>query len=119
MTGWRTNAADCACCSRTEHLRTAFWDELAGALAGNFCRGARCILQCAQAVERSQLFFSPICLDSPTKSEFENVHGGHYSLEGGTMRTTDVMNGGKQELICDFGGVGMKQTLVVRNSTKT
>src|SRR5581483_6678486 len=44
--------------------------------------------------------------DSVTKSKFDNIYGCRHSLIDGINRATDVMIGGKTEVICGFGDVG-------------
>ena len=39
-----------------------------------------------------------------------NLHGCRHLLNEGTMRTTDVMTGGKRELVCGYGDVGKETT---------
>ena len=44
--------------------------------------------------------------DSVTKSKFDNLYGCRHSLIDGINRGTDVMIGGKVDVICGFGDVG-------------
>ncbi|KAM9815235.1 S-adenosylhomocysteine hydrolase-like protein 1 isoform 1-T1 [Syngnathus typhle] len=44
--------------------------------------------------------------DSVTKQKFDNLYCCKESILDGLKRTTDVMFGGKQVLVCGYGGVG-------------
>merc|ERR1712218_21133 len=66
---------------------------------------------------KGQLLFPAINVnDCVTKSKFDNVYGCRHSLPDGIMRATDVMIGGKRELICGYGDVGKGCAFAMRGA---
>ena len=57
--------------------------------------------------QTGELLFTAINVnDAVTKSKFDNKYGCRHSLVDGINRATDVLLGGKTEVVCGFGDVG-------------
>lgn len=53
--------------------------------------------------------------DSITKSKFDNIYSCRESIIDSLKRTTDVMFGGKQVVVCGYGEVINKQISLTQN----
>merc|ERR1712036_61161 len=75
------------------------------------------VLRLKEMAAKGELLFPAINVnDCVTKSKFDNVYGCRHSLNGGIMRATDVMIGGKRVLICGYGDVGKGSAAALRGA---
>src|SRR5207244_5783864 len=84
--------------------RPGAWSRIAKGIRGVSEETTTGVHRLYQMMEAGTLLFPAINVnDSVTKSKFDNIYGCRHSLTDGINRATDVMLGGKVDVVLGFG----------------